>query len=291
VYKNIGSVKNNGIDLMINAYPVDTKDFTWNTTLNINYNKNEITHLGENNEDIEMNGWVGGSNSILRVGEPLSAFYGYERLGVWTTEDYENGNCRLSDVGRPHRSAGKKVLGKGVPSWTGSWINTFNYKGFDLTIDAQFVADVEVMQRYYHPLYDRFGITNGLTAIYDGAYDGTNPNAIQQAVRLCNSGHAGQDTSVDSSWICDGSYVRLNMVQLGYSFGKKVTDKLGIKALRAYVSGSNLFLLCSKDYLGYDPEGGEGGDNFDSVNAFGQNMPFYSYPRAKSITFGVNVTF
>ncbi len=291
VFKNIGSVKNSGFDLLINAYPIDTKNFTWNTTLNVNYNKNVITHLGENDEDIEMNGWVGGSNSILRVGESLSAFYGYERLGVWTQEDYDKGLCNLADVGRPHRSADKKVLGQGVPAWTGSWINTFNYKGFDLTADLQFVAGVEVMQRYFHPLYDRFGITNGLTAIYDGAYDGTNPNAIQQAVRLTNSGHAGQDTSVDSAWVCDGSYVRLNMLQLGYTFGKNVTEKLGIRGLRAYISGSNLFLLCSKDYLGYDPEDGEIDDNLGGSNAFGQNMPFYSYPRSRTFTFGVNVSF
>jgi hypothetical protein len=81
------------------------------------------------------------------------------------------------------------------------------------------------------------------------------------------------------------------MLQLGYTFGKNVTDKLGIHALRAYVSGGNLFVLCSKDYLGFDPEAGTGGGNFESVNAFGQNIPFYSYPRASTVTFGVNVTF
>ena len=291
VYKNIGSVKNDGIDFMINAYPVDTGDFTWNTTLNVNYNRNEITHLGDNNEDIEMNNWVSGANSVLRVGEPLSAFYGYVRYGVWTVEDAAAGKCQTKDIGRPHRSETKEVIGKGVPDWTGSWINTFNYKGFDLTVDFQFVAGVQVLQRYFHPVYDRFGITSGLKAIFTDAYDGTNPDTMQQAIRLCNAGHAGQDTECDSGWICDGSYLRLNMLQFGYTFGKKVTDKLGIHGLRAYVSGNNLMLLCSKNYLGYDPEAGSGGDNFESVNAFGQNMPFYSYPRARTFTFGVNVTF
>ena len=80
-------------------------------------------------------------------------------------------------------------------------------------------------------------------------------------------------------------------MQLGYTFGKAVTSKLGINALRTYVSGNNLFLLCSKDYLGYDPEAGSGGGNFESVNSRGQNTPFYSYPRARTFTFGVNVTF
>ncbi|MBP5486787.1 MAG: TonB-dependent receptor [Bacteroidales bacterium] len=291
VMKNIGSVKNDGLDFMLNAYPIDNKTFTWNTTLNLNYNKNVIVHLGETDADIEENSWVSGANTVLRVGEPISAFYGYERYGVWTVEDAQAGKCSQAQIGRPHRSEGKIVTGKGVPDWNGSWINTFNYKGFDLTADLQFVYGVEVQQRYFHPLYDRFGITNGLTAIYKDAYDGTNPNTMQQAIRLCNSGHAGQDTKGDTAWVCDGSYLRLNMMQLGYTFGKAVTSRLGINALRTYISGSNLFLLCSKDYLGYDPEAGSGGGNFESVNSRGQNTPFYSYPRARTFTFGVNVTF
>ena len=286
VYKNIGSVRNSGMDLMINARPVTTNDFSWSSTVNLNYNKNKILHLGENDEDIEMNWWVGGSESILRVGENMSAFYGYRRLGVYTQEDYNNGLCDLNQVGRAKRTDKKEIIGKGMPDWTGSWINNFSYKNFDLTMDFQFVWGVETMQQFYHSTYDRFGITNGLSNILYDAYNGSNPETMQQAIYLCNSGHAGQDTTIDDSWIANGSYLRLNMLQLGYTFDSEVAKKIGLAGLRVYASGNNLFLITSKDYNGYDPEGTSQGDN-----KFGQNMTFFSYPRARTYTFGVNVTF
>ena len=286
VYKNIGSVRNSGMDLMINARPVTTNDFSWSSTVNLNYNKNKILHLGENDEDIEMNWWVGGSESILRVGENMSAFYGYRRLGVYTQEDYNNGLCDLNQVGRAKRTDKKEIIGKGMPDWTGSWINNFSYKNLDLTMDFQFVWGVETMQQFYHSTYDRFGITNGLSNILYDAYNGSNPETMQQAIYLCNSGHAGQDTTIDDSWIANGSYLRLNMLQLGYTFDSAVAKKIGLAGLRVYASGNNLFLITSKDYNGYDPEGTSQGDN-----KFGQNMTFFSYPRARTYTFGVNVTF
>ena len=286
VYKNIGSVRNSGMDLMINARPVTTNDFSWSSTVNLNYNKNKILNLGENDEDIEMNWWVGGSESILRVGENMSAFYGYRRLGVYTQEDYNNGLCDLNQVGRAKRTDKKEIIGKGMPDWTGSWINNFSYKNFDLTMDFQFVWGVETMQQFYHSTYDRFGITNGLSNILYDAYNGSNPETMQQAIYLCNSGHAGQDTTIDDSWIANGSYLRLNMLQLGYTFDSAVAKKIGLAGLRVYASGNNLFLITSKDYNGYDPEGTSQGDN-----KFGQNMTFFSYPRARTYTFGVNVTF
>lgn len=287
VYKNIGSVRNQGMDLMITARPVTTNDFSWSSTLNLNYNKNEILHLGDNDEDIELNGWVGGSESILRVGENMSSFYGYRRLGVYTEEDYKAGNCELKQVGRAKRTETKEIIGKGMPDWTGSWVNNFSYKNFDLTMDFQFVWGIETLQQFYHSTYDRFGITNGLSNILYDAYNGTNPNTMQQAIYLCNSGHAGQDTTIDDAWIANGSYLRLNMLQLGYTFDSAVAKKIGLAGLRVYASGNNLFLITSKDFNGYDPEGTSQG----STNQFGQNMVFFSYPRARTFTFGVNVTF
>src|SRR5690606_32333416 len=134
--------------------------------------------------------------------------------------------------------------------------------------------------------YDRFGITNGLEAILTDAYNGTNPNTMQQAVYLTNNGHAGQDTNVDSQWITDGSYLRFNVIQLGYTFESSLSKRLGISALRVYVNANNPWLITSKDFLGYDPEGTSLGD----TNKFGQNMVFFSYPRAKSFMLGLNIT-
>jgi len=287
VLMNVGSVQNRGVDIMINASPVKNEVFSWNTSLNMNYNKNKVLKLGENNADILLNEWVGGANSIIRVGENMNSFYGYKRYGVYTKEDYDAGEATLAQVGRPKRSKDKEILGKGTPDWTGSFINTLNYKNFDLTLDLQFVYGVESMQQFYHSTYDRFGITNGLKEILTDAYNGSNPNTMQQAIYLTNAGHAGQDTNVDSSWIVDGSYLRVNLIQLGYTFTPDLCKSIGISGLRVYGNANNPWLLTSSDFKGYDPESTSQSDG----NKFGQNVTFFSYPRAKTFTLGLNVTF
>ena len=283
IFKNIGSVRNQGVDIMVNAPPIQG-EFTWNSTLNLNFNKNEITKLGDTDADIYMDDWVNGG-TILRVGESMGSFYGVVREGIWTVEDYEAGKCEKTQIGHARRSESKEILGKGLPDWTGSWINNFSYKGFDLTVDFQFVWGVDAWQRFMHSTYDRFGITNGLKNILYDAYDGTNPETMQQMIYLANSGHKGGDTTSDSQWICNGSYLRLNMLQLGYTFDSSIAKKIGLSGLRVYASGNNLFLITASDFLGYDPE------STSSTSKFGQNMTFFSYPRARTFTFGVNVTF
>lgn len=283
IFKNIGSVRNQGVDIMVNATPIQG-EFTWNSTLNLNYNKNEITKLGDTDADIYMDDWVNGG-TILRVGESMGSFYGVVREGIWTVEDYEAGKCEKTQIGHARRSESKEILGKGLPDWTGSWINNFSYKGFDLTVDFQFVWGVDAWQRFMHSTYDRFGITNGLKNILYDAYDGTNPETMQQMIYLANSGHKGGDTTSDSQWICNGSYLRLNMLQLGYTFDSSIAKKIGLSGLRVYASGNNLFLITASDFLGYDPE------STSSTSKFGQNMTFFSYPRARTFAFGVNVTF
>ncbi|MCS2604278.1 hypothetical protein [Parabacteroides distasonis] len=78
------------------------------------------------------------------------------------------------------------------------------WKNFDLTMDLQFVWGVETMQQFYHSTYDRFGITNGLSNILYDAYNGTNPNTMQQAVYLCQLRpcRSGYDSrfSMDRQW-------------------------------------------------------------------------------------------
>lgn len=286
VMKNVGSVQNRGIELLVNAYPVRTDNFSWNSTLNMSYNQNKVLKLGDKNEDIQRLWWVGGANQIIRVGENLNSFYGYKREKIYTQADVDAGEATVSQIGRPKRSTEKYIIGKGTPDWSGSFINTLNYNNFDFTLDLQFVYGVETMQQFYHSTYDRFGITNGLVEILTDAYDGTNPNTKQQAIYLTNNGHAGQDTNVDDAWVVDGSYLRFNLIQLGYTFSGDLLSKMRLGGVRVYASANNPWLITSKDFKGYDPEStSQVGDNF------GQNITFFSYPRAKTFTLGLNVNF
>lgn len=286
VMKNIGSVQNQGLDIMVNGTIINNEDFNWKASVNANYNKNKVLTLGENNADILMNSWVGGANSIIRVGENLNSFYGYRRLGVYTQADVDAGDAKMEDIGRAKRTKDKEIIGKGLPDWTGSFVNNLRYKNFDFTLDLQFVKGVEIMQQFFHSTYDRFGITNGLKEILTDAYNGSNPNTMEQAIYLTNGGHRGQDSNVDDSWIADGSYLRVNLIQLGYTFTPDALKRIGLNRLRVYANANNPFLFTSSDFKGYDPESTSQGEG-----KFGQNMTFFAYPRAKTFSLGVNVTF
>jgi len=254
----------------------------------MNYNKNKIEKLGENNEDILPGpDWVSGSQTILRVGESLSSFWGYERLGIYGVDEAEEAAAAGSAVGKAKRSKDKKVLGKGIPDWTGSFINTFRYKNFDLTLDLQFVMGVDVLQQFMHSTEDRFGLTSGLSSILYDAWSPENPNTFVQAIRNASSpNNAKQSTELDSHWVCNGSYLRANLIQLGYTFDSKVLKALRLGSLRAYFNVNNAFLIHSKDFKGYDPEGTSQGSN-----QWGQNMFFFQYPKPRTFTLGANLTF
>ncbi|MDR2466178.1 MAG: TonB-dependent receptor [Prevotellaceae bacterium] len=284
VIDNIGSVANRGIDFLLNTVNVRSRDFEWSSSLNLNYNRNKIVALGENDEDILPGpNWVSGSQTILRVGESLSSFWGYERIGIWTEAEAEQAKAAGAKVGEAKRSAEKKILGKGIPDLTGSFVNTIRYRNFDFTLDLQFVAGVNVLQQFYHSTEDRFGIANALVSTLNDAWSPTNTDTRVQALRHIKD---SQNTEVDSRWVCDGSYIRGNLIQLGYSFDEKVLRALRISALRAYLNVSNAFVIRSKDFQGYDPEGTSQGDN-----QWGQNMFFFQYPKARTFSLGLNLTF
>lgn len=296
IMDNIGAVSNQGLDILVTAHPIDTPDFHWTSTLNLGYNKNNVEKLDEGasvdpitgKRQITTDGFVG-YDMLIREGEELSTFYGYKRVGIYdgipSNWDPETMNIP-STIGEKVTYKDRQIIGHGLPHWMGSFINTFNYKGFDLTVDLQFTWDVQVMQEYFHSTVSRF-LTNGLDRIYKEAWNPTsNPSGKEQAIRLNNFGQ-GANNQADDDWVCDGSYLRANMIQLGYTFKPDIAEKVGLSALRLYANVNNAFLITSSGYLGYDP------DNSSRLgdNKWGANRQFFTYPRPRTFTFGVNVTF
>ena len=283
VMDNIGRVDNQGIDLLINTLNVKSRTFSWESTVNLNYNKNEIKKLGENNEDIITDpGFVGG-NVILRVGEPLGSFYGYRRLGTWGTDEATAAAEVGAVPGEAKRSVDREIIGNGLPKVTGSFINKFYYKNLDLIVDLQFVTGVDCWQLYMHSTEDRTGIANSLKSALTDAWTPENQHTMVQQIRQQN--YSGQNSNADSHWVADGSYLRGNLIQLGYTVNSKMLTKWKMKRLRLNVSVSNAFLIHSKDFKGYDPEG------TSNTARFGQNIFFFEYPRNRDYSFGLNLSF
>ena len=284
------------MDILINAYPIQTADFTWNSTLNLGFNKNKVEKLDKSSSidpisgkrQILTDGFVS-YDMLIREGEELSTFYGYKRAGIYDgkPENWDPETMNIpSTIGEKVTYKQRQILGNGLPDWTGSFINTFNYKGFDLTLDFQFTLGVDIMQEYYHSTVGRF-LTNGLDRVLDNAWHPTkNPNGVEQAVRLANFG-MGNNANADDDWVVNGSYLRCNLIQFGYTFKPELVKKVGLSSLRLYANVNNAFLVTAKDYLGYDPDNSSrlGGNNW------GANRQFFTYPRPRTFTFGVNLAF
>jgi TonB-linked SusC/RagA family outer membrane protein len=283
VYQNMGRVDNSGIDLLLQTLNVQSGKFSWESTLNFNYNHNEVKKLGENNEDIVVN--TGNGRVIHRIGKPLGSFYTQKRLGTWSTAEAEEAAAApgVQSPGESKKTLENYIMGSGIPKYSGSFINKLYYGNFDFTLDLQFVAGVSVWESYLGAILDRAGIANGLTLMLTDGWREDRQNTMVQQIR--HTTYAGQSSSDDSWWVADGSYIRGNLIQLGYTFDRKMLAKRGMQDLRINFSVSNAFLIHSKEFRGYDPEGSA------NPNKWGQNIFFYQYPRERTYTLGVSVNF
>ncbi|MDR1331341.1 MAG: TonB-dependent receptor [Tannerella sp.] len=283
VYQNMGRVDNSGIDLLLQTLNVQSGKFSWESTLNFNYNHNEVKKLGENDEDIVIN--TGNGRVIHRIGEPLGSFYTQKRLGTWSTAEAEAAAAApgVQSPGESKKTLENYIMGSGIPKYTGSLINKLNYGNFDFILDLQFVTGVSVWESYLGAIVDRAGIANGLALMLTDGWREDRQNTMVQQIR--HTTYAGQSSSDDSWWVADGSYIRGNLIQLGYSFDRKMLAKRGMQDLRINFSVSNAFLLHSKEFRGYDPEGSA------NANKWGQNIFFYQYPRERTYTLGLSVNF
>ncbi|MDR0769119.1 MAG: SusC/RagA family TonB-linked outer membrane protein, partial [Dysgonamonadaceae bacterium] len=211
-------------------------------------------------------------------------FYGSKRVGIYRgNNQIETANGEIiqaddatmiipANVGERVVYKAAEIIGKGLPDWMGGFANAFHYKGFDLSIDLQFSLGGDVMQEFFHTTEARF-LTNLLE------------KGMSQDVRLNNFGQ-GANNEADDTWVANGSYLRVNLISLGYTFSPKSLTKANLSALRLYANVNNAFLFTAADYLGYDP-----GASSHVDSNWGTNRQFFVYPTPRTITLGLNITF
>jgi len=294
VKKNYGTIENKGWEVTLNAHTVKSKDFNWFTDLTFSANKNKIVKLGPTGADILRNSWVGGANTILRVGEPVASFFGLTRLGTYSTEEAslaarygfvpgdvkyldKNGDGVISFV------SDGGVLGSAFPIFDMNITNNFTYKNFDFNMDIRISYGAKKENRTNHSSEDRQAMANGKNSILN-AWRPDHQNTMIGQVRPGNGG-AYYQTYPDTHWIEDCSFIRGEGTTLGYTFPQPVLNTLGVSKLRLYVNAKNFFVLTK--YTGYDPEGSDS-DNMDGITP---GMDFFMYPRPTTYTVGVNLIF
>jgi len=280
IFTNVGSMENKGVEFAVNSTNIKTENFSWSTTFNISINKNKVLALS-GGSDIFLGA------TVVKVGQPVGSFFGRVNEGVWSTNEVEEakkynklpGDVKYKDINEDDiiNDLDRTIIGKGIPDGFGTFLNTFQYKAWSLTVDLQYMYGNDVLDRSIHSAEDRQGIANSYKTVLN-AWTETNQSSPIAQVRPIN---AGYDTNNDTHKITDASFIRGRNLLLAYSFPTDVTSKLKLSRLRLYGSVQNFFVLTK--YKGYDPEVSNSGSAFD------QGLGLYDYPRPRVFMVGLNI--
>lgn len=301
---NVGSMRNRGIELSITAIPVQTKNFTWTSTLNFGMNNNTVTALANNQTTlISTIDWNSRYSSqtpyVTKVGMPTGLMYGYRYVGTYKYDEFTNGTLLKDSIpyfgvrenirpGDPKyedvngdgiiNDSDRTVIGIGQPLHTGGWNNTFNFYGVDLSIfmNWSYGNDLLNANRLVFEYYDgtqlnQFGTMRNAWSLE------RNPDSD-----VPRSGATGMEF-YSSRVVEDGSFLRIKTVIVGYTFPSKWMRKMKVQSLRVYLTAENLFTFTN--YSGPDPEV----STRNSVLTPG--FDWSAYPRARSLTGGISFSF
>lgn len=307
--KNIGKVRNDGLELSLSTVNVQTKDFTWTTDFNISFNRNKVLELAENQLSLltaatfDQN-YNSQPSYIAMVGKPMGMMYGYLYEGTYKYDDFiQSGNSYTLKAGVPYFSTeantqpgmpkykdlngdgiidsnDRTIIGRGLPIHTGGFTNSFTYKGFDLSVFFQWSYGNDILNanRLFFESSNNMQRELNQYASYADRWTPENPDSDIPAATQSSSNRVFSSRVIE-----DGSFLRLKTVTLGYTFPKAMIAKAHLSNVRLYLAAQNLWTWTS--YSGYDPE--------VSVrnSALTPGLDFSSYPRAYTVSFGVNLGF
>jgi TonB-dependent starch-binding outer membrane protein SusC len=280
IFTNVGSMENKGVEFAVNSTNIKAGDFSWSTTFNISVNKNKVLALSGGSD-------IFSGATVIRVGEPVGSFFGRVHQGIWSTAEAEEakkynmlpGDVKYADLNKDGaiNDNDRTIIGKGIPDGFGTFLNTFSYKQWSLTVDLQYMYGNDVLDRSIHSAEDRQGIANSYKTVLN-AWTETNQNTTIAQVRPINAYYT---TNNDSHKVTDASFIRGRNLLLAYVFPASVVSKLKLDRLRAYASVQNFFVTTK--YKGYDPEVSNSGSPFD------QGFGLYDYPKPRVFMLGLNI--
>ncbi len=290
--KNIGEINNKGFEITLTTKNFSTDNFSWTTDFNWSRNRNEVVKL-VNGDDIFLDSSPGhflqDETHILREGQPVGVFYGYDFRGVNQNGTLPAGTAAFTnnlgdeiftdlDGSGTITGADRDVIGDPNPDWTAGLNNTFRYKDFDLGVFFQGSIGGDIFN--YTALELASGGSNATTeALNAWTPTNTDTNVPSAAVRA---------RRITSRFVYDGSFIRLRNLAMGYTLPQNIAENLGLDNIRFSVSGQNLLTIT--DYPGADPEVSyqASGNQASNVN---QGFDYGNYPNIKSVTFSVNLKF
>jgi TonB-linked SusC/RagA family outer membrane protein len=306
---NAGSIRNKGIELVLGGTPIQTKDFTWDASLNFSANRNKVISLKEGLTEIIYGAATGGYiNSPVQFrlipGEPYGNIYGSYYLRYYGTAVEDPNRTDKSKPlliganGFPISSlTRRKLLGNSQPDWIGGMSNNFTYKRVTLStlIDARWGFEKFNRLENFNSAFGIADYTSNRRSFYTfpgNLADGT-PNTKQvwlgqaigpDGVNYGEGYYRLYHRSLSEPFVQDASWIRLRSASLSYSLPSKWLPRKAIRNASVAITGNNLLLRT--DYYGLDPESisADSGSNVDGSAGM-------TYPAARTFLFSLNVGF
>ncbi len=275
---NIGEVQNKGVELEITSRNFSTKDFTWNTTLNLAHNKNKITTLDGIQTEIPS------GSQIRKVGNPYRTFYLIEFAGInpdngsplfYTNKKDENGNY-IKEITENADNAQRIPYKHADPTITGGFSNSLRYKWFDLNFMFTYQFGGYSYDNWAQKT-EHSGSELGLNIPIYYLDSWKKPGDITQYEVFIEDPQYAMKDYATTRRVHSSDFIRLKNLTFGFALPKNWTKKAGMEYVRLYASANNLWTWAKHDY--YDPEAVSGG------------TAIWGTPPLKTVTFGINVNF
>ena len=289
---NVGSVRNQGIEFMIDSENIKTRNFNWSTNFNIAFNKNEVISTPDDKPFIQAAGSASVYQEVKR-GQDIFSWFMPKWMGVdvlngdplWEKLT-KNADGQIIDrnVTNQINEADLQVVGKATPKFSGGFNNSLAYKSLSLMVNTNFSVGGDIYNRSREQ-FDSDGAYLGYNmqklrpewSRWEEEYDvATHPKLAM------NGNKASNNTS--SRYLEDGSFFRIKNITLSYNAPARINEALKVNKLRVFVSGDNLATFTK--FSGMDPEVSLQGSSYSLAGLY-----TYSYPISRQFMIGLDITF
>ncbi len=304
-YVNLGQMQNRGIDITVTSKNIAKDNLQWNTTFIFSHYKNQVKELSENFTEIINSVYTGFLNvPVTRtvVGQPIGQFYGYKVKGLFQTAEQlaaapkqfnrpvqnSSGGTWLGDVQYEDvngdgvvNEQDRTIIGNPNPTFTFGLTNTFTYKSFDVSLFLQGSYGAKILNLTRRTVGGLSNLYNNQFTFAGNYWTPTNTNTDVPAPK---SGSDNPNLFISDRFIEDGSYARIQNLNIGYTLPKALIQKVKLNRLKVYTSVQNLYTFTK--YSGYDPEVGA-----FNQNSLQMNVENGRYPIPRTFTLGINAEF
>lgn len=330
---NLGDskIQNKGFDIQLDARILEGP-VTWTVGTNISVNRNKVLYLSDGVDEIYNTTMRSAQTHVTKVGHPIGSFLAYRTDGIMSEADYQNvlkdrevfeangksfpegyvlkgpavpdyaleylspGNVIYHNTNGDNKitEADREIIGTPYPDFTGGFNTAISFKNFDIALGFTYSVGAQVINFNDYYCYNMEGSGNQYGVVRNRWKSDAEPGD-GYVPRAFRHGNKNTGMKISDRYIDDADYLRLSTASIGYTFPKKVCEKLHIQGLRVYVNGDNLFTLTN--YRGFNPEVDQystGGKTVAENKSNANMMPGFdwgSYPVARVITAGFKLTF